>query len=193
MQRRLKILPSFRDSRANAPSPVELTESPTLLYGVLLVTLLSYIHVALNELITPSGAVFTKCLPYKRDAAGVIIILLSTLLWIMALIQFRSVHLVHNIFSWIRASCFIYTGAFLNMSIKPSTWFLSFQLSDCYNNFGHDAIGRVGLTSYALILVGAFETLSLIAAKGECSNSYTVAVMCLHICLVVITALLIRA
>lgn len=56
----------------------------------------------------------------------------------------------------------ILLGAFIVMSIKPSTWYLSFQWSDCYELYGtNNGISKLAMFSYVLLTAGAIELIEL--------------------------------
>ena len=53
-------------------------------------------------------------------------------------------------------------GAFIVMSIKPPTWFLSFEWSDCYDLYDdNNGISKLAMFSYVLITTGAIELIEL--------------------------------
>jgi hypothetical protein len=53
-------------------------------------------------------------------------------------------------------------GAFIVMSIKPPTWFLSFEWSDCYDLYDdNNGISKLAMLSYVLITTGAIELIEL--------------------------------
>jgi len=53
-------------------------------------------------------------------------------------------------------------GAFIVMSIKPPTWFLSFEWSDCYDLYDdNNGISKLATLSYLLITAGAIELIEL--------------------------------
>jgi len=195
MQRRLKIPMHFTASAPQRINTITEDVDPSVVFalGAVVLTLLSYLHAALNELLWPSNPDFRHCLPYKSDTAGCTVVFVSLSLWMWALIELRgswSSSQFHRLF---RATIFIYWGAFLNMTIKPETWPLSFRLSECYNNFGNQAIGRVSLASYALILSGALETLELVRKMyHDCSNVYTFYFLCGHFAAVSLTCYIAR-
>jgi hypothetical protein len=60
-------------------------------------------------------------------------------------------------------------GAFVVMSIKPPTWYLSFQWEDCYSLYGtNNGISKLAMFSYVLLTAGAIELTELFS---ELSNS----------------------
>lgn len=63
----------------------------------------------------------------------------------------------------------IILGAFIVMSLKPPTWFLSFKWSDCYDLYDtNNGISKLAMFSYVLITAGAIELIELFT---ELSNS----------------------
>jgi len=63
----------------------------------------------------------------------------------------------------------ILLGAFITMSIKPPTWYLSFEWSDCYDLYdNNNGISKLAMLSYLLITAGAIELTELFS---ELSNS----------------------
>jgi len=194
MQRRLKILPShFNPISVPPPEPARDTAvSLAFSNGIVVLTLLSYLHVALNELLSPSNSILETCLPYRRDPLGCAVVFVSLFLWFWTFIKWRDPTALYCT-KLLRPSLFIYWGAFLNMSIKPVTWLLSFQMLGCAEHFSHQAIGRVGLASYALLLAGACETLDILQLHYEDSaRVYAVCALCAHVFAVVSTCYVMR-
>ena len=193
--KRLKIPVHFR---SNAPTETAVPTSDTLLffsYANVVLSLLPYLHLASNEFVSSSSPVFENCLPYKSQLPGKAVFFLSLLVWIWAL-QFvlNPPQSENRILNWTRASFFIYWGAFLNMSIKPKEWFLSFEQAPCYENFGHAAVGRVATCSYALLFAGAVDTYSLVPCDGGSkSRLYLVGLLLAHLAVVAGTCSLILA
>ena len=194
--KRLKIPVHFR---FNAPSTETAVPDDDLLlffsYANVVLSLLPYLHLASNEFISSSSPAFASCLPYKPQLAGKVVFFLSLLAWVWAL-QFvlNPPRLENRILNWTRASLFIYWGAFLNMSIKPKEWFLSFEQAPCYENFGHAAIGRVATCSYALLFAGAVDTYNLVPCDGgNKSRLYLVGLLLAHLAVVAGTCSLILA
>ena len=62
----------------------------------------------------------------------------------------------------------ILLGAFITMSIKPPTWYLSFQWSDCYDLYdNNNGISKLAMLSYLLITAGAIELIELFSETTE--------------------------
>jgi hypothetical protein len=195
MQRRLKIPMHFTPSASQGSSAGTAEVGPSVVFtlGAVVLTLLSYLHVALYELFWPSNPDFRHCLPYKSDIAGCVVAFLSLFVWMWALVDFRRVWPSSHMQKLVRATIFIYWGAFLNMAVNPETWPLSFRSPGCYNNFDGQTIGRVSLASYALLLSGALETLDLVRKMyKDCPNVYLFYFLCGHIATVTFTCYIAR-
>jgi len=100
-----------------------------------------------------------------------------------------------GILEWTRASFFVFWGAFLNMSIAPKEWVLSFEQVACYDNSGHAAIERVATYSYALLFAGVMQSFILIPRDERYRKSrlYVIGLVVVHLCLVTIARSLILA
>ena len=118
-----------------------------------LIFLISVWHVQANELMQAQDKKLTisSCrLMHRPMFAVVTAFVLYTLLSLFLLKKQPSV--IYGLLS-------IMLGAFIIMACKPEGWFYSFKWNDCADTLETNAIiSRFTLLSYALIVLGGFET-----------------------------------
>jgi len=71
------------------------------------------------------------------------------------------------------ASINILLGAFIVMSVKPPSWYLSFQWQDCYELYdSNNGISKLAMFSYVLITAGAVELIELFSEITDSSQMF---------------------
>ena len=134
----------------------------TTLRVLLIFFSISVWHSFANEKMSAGTLEVGSCRLFKSD------LFLSVLLvhFLMICISFAFLKRQLNLYF---ATINILLGAFIVMSIKPPTWYLSFQWSDCYELYGtNNGISKLAMFSYVLITAGAIELTELFS---ELSNS----------------------
>ena len=119
-------------------------------------------HSFANEKISNGTLEVGSCRLFKSD------LFLSVLLvhFLMVCVSFAFMKRELNLYF---ATINILLGAFITMSIKPPTWYLSFEWSDCYDLYdNNNGISKLAMLSYLLITAGAIELTELFS---EISNS----------------------
>ena len=119
-------------------------------------------HSFANEKISNGTLEVGSCRLFKSD------LFLSVLLvhFLMVCVSFAFMKRELNLYF---ATINILLGAFITMSIKPPTWYLSFRWQDCYELYdNNNGISKLAMFSYVLITAGAIELTELFS---ELSNS----------------------
>jgi hypothetical protein len=112
-------------------------------------------HSFANEKMSAGTLEVNTCRLFESD------LFLSVLLvhFLMVCISFAFMKRQLNLYF---ATINIIFGAFVVMSIKPPTWYLSFQWEDCYSLYGtNNGISKLAMFSYVLITAGAIELTEL--------------------------------
>lgn len=119
-------------------------------------------HSFANEKMSAGTLEVGSCRLFKSD------LFLSVLLvhFLMVCVSFAFMKRELNLYF---AAINILFGAFIVMSVKPPTWFLSFAWQDCYELYdNNNGISKLAMFSYLLITAGAIELTELFS---ELSNS----------------------
>ena len=112
-------------------------------------------HSFANEKISNGTLEVGSCRLFKSD------LFLSVLLvhFLMVCVSFAFMKRELNLYF---AAINILFGAFIVMSVKPPTWFLSFAWQDCYDLYdNNNGISKLAMLSYLLITAGAIELIEL--------------------------------
>ena len=134
----------------------------TTLRVLLMLFSVSVWHSFANEKMSAGTLEVGSCRLFKSD------LFLSVLLvhFLMICISFAFLKRQLNLYF---ATINILLGAFITMTIKPPTWYLSFRWQDCYELYdNNNGISKLAMFSYVLITAGAIELTELFS---ELSNS----------------------
>lgn len=140
---------------------VDIIRKSTMLFHfsrlLLLVMSLSVWHQQANELLSTRTLNVNQC------------ILSEPLLLIFLILHFAYTAYSYHCFeklSLLYSVCNILLGSFILMAIKPPKWFYSFKNTNCYELYeDNNVINRYVYFAYALIVLGALESLATLKSK----------------------------
>jgi hypothetical protein len=138
----------------------------TTLRVLLILFSISVFHSFANEKMSAGTLEVGSCRLFKSD------LFLSVLLvhFSMICISFAFLKRQLNLYF---ATINILFGAFIVMSIKPPTWYLSFQWEDCYSLYGtNNGISKLAMFSYVLLTAGAIELTELFSEITDSSQMF---------------------
>jgi hypothetical protein len=127
----------------------------------LIVSSISVWHSFANEKMSSGTLEVGSCRLFKSD----VFLILLLVHFLMVCISFGFLKRRLNLYF---ATINILFGAFIVMSIKPPTWYLSFEWQDCYSLYNsNNGISKLAMLSYVLITAGAIELIELFSETTD--------------------------
>jgi len=138
----------------------------SILRVLVLLFSLSVWHSFVNEKMSDGTLVVGSCRLFQSD------LFLSVLMGHFSLICISFAFLKRQLNLYF-AIINIILGAFIVMSVKPPTWFLSFNWYDCYNLYdNNNGISKLAMFSYVCITTGAIELIELFTEIANPSQMF---------------------
>eukprot|EP00928_Gymnodinium_smaydae_P027153 TRINITY_DN21084_c0_g3_i1.p1 TRINITY_DN21084_c0_g3~~TRINITY_DN21084_c0_g3_i1.p1 ORF type:complete len:242 (+),score=14.00 TRINITY_DN21084_c0_g3_i1:75-728(+) len=142
---------------------------------------LSMVHLAVNENMTPSKEVLdgdlSECGLVNRSARGIFTLVGNSVICMWTLLELLEVRIRRLCFPWhpdIWNFTTIAWGVYIEIAMKPDTWLLSLHWEGCVEHFGNAVMGRFAIASYAVVFTPAVMVLRRIVRDFEAGKSQEV-------------------